>query len=56
MAYPEPANVSPWYLRNINQALALDESTGNVYEYLIMAATTGTNIDVYASINWQEVS
>ncbi len=31
MAVPEPANVSPWYLRNITQALALDESTGNVY-------------------------
>jgi hypothetical protein len=31
MAYPEPANVAPWYLRNINQALALDEATGNVY-------------------------
>lgn len=31
MAYPEPANVSPWYLRNITQALALDETTGNVY-------------------------
>ena len=28
MATPDPANVSPWYLRNINQALALDESTG----------------------------
>ena len=31
MAYPQPANVSPWYLRNINQALGLDEATGNVY-------------------------
>ena len=31
MAYPEPANVAPWYLRNITQALALNESTGNVY-------------------------
>jgi hypothetical protein len=31
MAYPEPANVSPWYLRNITQALALDETSGNVY-------------------------
>ena len=31
MAYPEPANVSPWYLRNITQALALNEATGNVY-------------------------
>lgn len=31
MAFPEPTEVSPWYLRNITQALALDESTGNVY-------------------------
>ena len=31
MAYPEPSNVAPWYLRNINQALALDEASGNVY-------------------------
>lgn len=31
MAFPEPANVSPWYLRNITQALALDETSGNVY-------------------------
>lgn len=28
---PNPSNVSPWYLRNITQALALDETTGNVY-------------------------
>lgn len=28
---PNPSNVSPWYLRNINQALALDDATGNVY-------------------------
>jgi len=31
MAEPTPSNVAPWYLRNINQALALDEATGNVY-------------------------
>ena len=31
MAYPQPSNVAPWYLRNITQALALDELTGNVY-------------------------
>jgi hypothetical protein len=31
MAYPEPTEVSPWYLRNITQALALDSVTGNVY-------------------------
>ena len=31
MATPEPTEVAPWYLRNINQALALDEASGNVY-------------------------
>ena len=31
MSYPEPTEVSPWYLRNITQALALDETSGNVY-------------------------
>lgn len=31
MAEPNPSEVAPWYLRNINQALALNESTGNVY-------------------------
>lgn len=28
---PNPSQVSPWYLRNITQALALDQATGNVY-------------------------
>lgn len=31
MAYPEPTEVAPWYLRNINQALELDQATGNVF-------------------------
>jgi hypothetical protein len=31
MAVPTPTEVSPWYLRNINQALALDETSGEVY-------------------------
>jgi hypothetical protein len=31
MATPDPQAVAPWYLRNITQALALNESTGNVY-------------------------
>lgn len=31
MAEPNPSNVAPWYLRNITQALALDEASGNVY-------------------------
>lgn len=31
MAEPDPSEVAPWYLRNINQALALDEASGNVY-------------------------
>lgn len=37
-----------------NEQLQRDPFTGTMYEYVIMAATTGTNIDVYASINWQE--
>ena len=31
MAVPTPSEVSPWYLRNITQALALNETTGQVY-------------------------
>ena len=28
---PPPSEVKPWYLRNITEALALNEETGNVY-------------------------
>jgi hypothetical protein len=31
MAFPDPTQVAPWYLRNITQALQLDETTGNVF-------------------------
>ena len=31
MAEPNPSEVAPWYLRNITQALALDDVSGNVY-------------------------
>jgi len=31
MAIPTPEDVKPWYLRNVHEALALDEVTGNVY-------------------------
>ena len=31
MAVPEPTEVAPWYLRNITQALGLNETTGQVY-------------------------
>jgi hypothetical protein len=31
MAEPTPTDVKPWYLRNITEALALDETSGNVY-------------------------
>lgn len=31
MAVPDPSQVAPWYLRNITQALELDEATGNVF-------------------------
>lgn len=36
--------------------LSRDPFTGTMYEYTIAAATLGTNIDVYASINWQEIT
>lgn len=36
--------------------LERDSFTGTVYEYVIMMATTGTNQDVYASIEWQEIT
>lgn len=42
---PDPANVKPWYLRNITEALALDEATGNVY------IRTGITGDVIISGN-----
>jgi hypothetical protein len=31
MAVPDPTEVAPWYLRNINQALELNEATGQVF-------------------------
>ena len=48
MAYPEPANVSPWYLRNITQALALNETTGNVY---VRTDATLGNVTITGNVN-----
>jgi len=31
MAFPEPTEVAPWYLRNITQALELNTATGQVF-------------------------
>jgi hypothetical protein len=47
MAEPNPSNVAPWYLRNINQALALDETSGNVY---VRTGFTG-NIVIEGNVN-----
>lgn len=53
MATPDPANVAPWYLRNINQALALNEASGLVY----MRTSGGiTNIIDIASGNYPGAS
>lgn len=41
---------------DFTEQLQRNPFTGTMYEYLLMAATTGTNIDVYAAINWQEIS
>ena len=46
MATPDPSNVAPWYLRNITQALALDDITGNVY---LRTGVTGGSL---ASAPW----
>ena len=53
MAEPDPSNVSPWYLRNINQALALDETTGTVYlntnASIVGNVTIGASVDSHVS-------
>ena len=36
--------------------LLRDSGANVMYEYVIEAATTGTNIDVYATISWQEIT
>lgn len=38
------------------EQLQRDSFTGVAYEYVITATTTGNNQDLYASIEWQEVS
>lgn len=48
MAYPEPSNVAPWYLRNITQALALNETTGNVY---VRTDATLGNVTITGNVN-----
>lgn len=53
MATPDPSNVAPWYLRNINQALALDEVTGTVYlntnASIVGNVTIGASVDAHVS-------
>lgn len=48
MAVPDPTQVAPWYLRNINQALELDETTGNVFVRTGLA--TGGNIVITGNV------
>ena len=48
MAIPDPTQVAPWYLRNINQALELDEVTGNVFVRTGIA--TGGNIVITGNV------
>ena len=48
MAVPEPTQVAPWYLRNINQALELDETTGNVFVRTGLAS--GGNIIITGNV------
>ena len=48
MAYPDPTQVAPWYLRNITQALALNEDTGNVY---VRTDATLGNVTISGNVN-----
>ena len=41
---------------DFEQQLTRDSGANVMYEYVISAATTGTNIDVYASVDWQEIT
>ena len=47
---PDPDHVKPWYLRNITEALALNEETGNVY---MRTGFTG-NIVIEGNVNIPE--
>lgn len=47
MAEPDPSVVAPWYLRNINQALELNEDTGQVF---VRTGFTG-NIIISGNVN-----
>ena len=48
MAIPDPTQVAPWYLRNITQALELDETTGNVF--VRTGLTSGGNIVITGNV------
>jgi hypothetical protein len=48
MAVPDPTEVAPWYLRNINQALELDATTGNVF--VRTGLTSGGNIVITGNV------
>jgi hypothetical protein len=49
MAEPNPSNVAPWYLRNINEALELDPITGNVS---VAVSSTATIQKASSAIVW----
>jgi hypothetical protein len=53
MAEPNPTQVAPWYLRNINQALGLDEVSGNVYlrtdAQIIGNVTIGSTVEAHVT-------
>lgn len=48
MATPDPSNVAPWYLRNITQALELNEATGQVF---VRTGVLGGNIVITGNVN-----
>lgn len=47
MAVPNPSDVAPWYLRNINQALELDSTTGQVH---VRSSIVGGNVTIAGNV------
>lgn len=47
MAVPTPTEVSPWYLRNITQALELNETTGQVH---VRSSIVGGNVTIAGNV------
>jgi hypothetical protein len=56
MAIPDPSEVAPWYLRNITQALELNEATGTPDILTLCVAYQSNNADLLWKFGWEELT